>query len=217
VDAAWKAPEAALQTNVGVTAELAHLATETDSRLVFLSTDLVFDGAAAPYSEEAITAPLSVYGRTKAEAEKAVLTCPKGLVIRPALMYGLPAVNRPTTFQAQLQALRTHQPLKLFEDEFRTPIWLDDAANACIDAAQSDLTGILNVAGPERLSRLEMGQAMARAMGIAGENITAIRQCDLATAEPRPADVSLDCRLFARLFGRPPGRPMAEALPQFMS
>lgn len=212
VEKAWKVPAEAQRTNVDVTAELSRLAATLGCRMVFLSTDLVFDGKGAPYVEGDRVGPLSVYGRTKAEAEQAVLACPNGLVIRPALMYGLPAVDRPTTFRGQLDALREGRPLRLFEDEYRTPIWLEDAADACIEAGRSELTGVLHVAGPERLSRLQMGQAMARALGIKEDNITAIRQADLVTPEPRPADVSLDCGLFARVFGHPPGRPIAEAL-----
>ncbi|HKQ50152.1 MAG TPA: SDR family oxidoreductase [Phycisphaerae bacterium] len=212
VDQAWKAPAVARRTNIDVTSELARLATDMGCRLVFLSTDLVFDGTSAPYAEDADIAPLSVYSQTKAEAEKAVRACPSGLVIRPALMYGVPAVGRPTTFLSQLEALRTGQPLRLFEDEYRTPLWLEDAAAACIEAGRSEITGVLHVAGPERLSRLEMGLAMAQALGVKVNHVVAIRQTELATPEPRPADVSLDCRLYSQLFGHPPGRPMAQAL-----
>ncbi len=217
IDAAWRDPDKAGRTNVSATVELARLSGELNTRLVFLSTDLVFNGTAAPYQESDPTTPLSVYGRTKAEAEQAVLTVGNGLVIRPALMYGLPAVDRPTTFRGQLEALRTGQPLKLFEDEYRTPLWLEDAVRACLEAAKSGLTGILHIAGPERLSRLEMGRLMARAFGLNEDNIVAIRQRDLQTPEMRPVDVSLDCRLFSKHFGHPPGRPMAQAMLEIVS
>lgn len=212
LDSAWRDPDRARRTNVGATTELTRLAKELGSRLVFLSTDLVFDGTAAPYRETDPPKPLSIYGKSKAEAEQVVLAAGGHLVIRPALMYGLPAVDRPTTFLHQLRALRKSEPLKLFADEFRAPLWLEDAARACIEAAKSDVSGILHIAGPERLSRLEMGRQMARAMGVSGESIVVTRQRDLQAPEPRPADVSLDCRLFTELFGRPPGRPMAQAM-----
>jgi dTDP-4-dehydrorhamnose reductase len=216
VDQAWKAPDAAYRTNVEVTAELAQYAQKACCRLVFLSTDLVFDGNRAPYSESSPPVPLSVYGKTKAEAENAVLGVPTGLVIRPALMYGLPPVDRPTTFRNQLAALRASQTLRLFEDEYRTPLWLEDAAHACIEAAASDFTGVIHIAGPERLSRLDMGRAMARALGVSGENIVPIRHGDLEAPEPRPSDVSLDCALFTRHFGHPPGRSFEKALAEFV-
>lgn len=212
VDAAWQAPEGARRINVGVTAELGELSREIGCRLVFLSTDLVFDGAGAPYVETDTVSPLSVYGRTKAEAERAVLGVPNSLVLRPALMYGISAVDRPTTFRNQLEALRTGQPLRLFEDEYRTPLWLEDAAKACIETARAGLTGVLHIAGPERLSRLEMGRLMARSLGVRGDGIVATRQGDMQTPEPRPPDVSLDCGLYGRHFGHPPGRTMGEAL-----
>jgi dTDP-4-dehydrorhamnose reductase len=212
IDAAWQDPERARRTNIDVTAELARWSDQIKCRLVFVSTDLVFDGTAAPYGERDATTPLSVYGSTKAQAEKCVLTAREGLVLRPALMYGLPAVRRPTTFLAQLKSLQTGQRLRLFEDEYRTPIWLEDAARACMEAARSDVTGVLHIGGPQRLSRLEMGCLMAQWLGVAGDSIIASRQRDMPTPEPRPPDVSLDSRLYKRHFGHPAGRPMAEAL-----
>lgn len=217
LDAAWRDPDRARRTNVGVTSELARLARNLDSRLVLLSTDLVFDGTAAPYRETDPPSPLSIYGKSKAEAEQVILAIGGHLVIRPALLYGLPAVDRSTTFLHQLRALRKGEPLKLFQDEYRTPLWLEDAARACIEAATSDLSGVLHMAGPERLSRLEMGRQMARALGVGGESIVVTRQRDLQAPEPRPADVSLDSRLFTRHFGHPPGRPMAEAMTEVVN
>src|SRR5262249_48570044 len=66
-------PQRARQVNVQATALLAELAAEGRARLVFVSTDLVFDGEHAPYRETDSAAPLSLYGATKAEAESAVL------------------------------------------------------------------------------------------------------------------------------------------------
>ena len=212
VSAAFEDPALATQMNVDTTVRLAELAGEVGARFVFVSTDLVFDGTRAPYGEGAAPSPLSIYGRTKAEAERLVLQFTGALIVRPPLMYGLPAAPRETTFVNQLSAIRDGNALRLFEDEFRTPIALIDAARSIIHAAQSDHVGVLHVAGPERLSRLEMGRLAAHALGRSDRNIIPTRQREMQFAEPRPADVSLDCGLFGRIFDRPPGRPMREAM-----
>ena len=105
--------------NVQATQQLAQLAAETGARFVFSSTDMVFDGQAAPYAESAVVKPLSHYGRTKAAAEDVVLQH-HGVVIRPPLMFGFPRIPRQSTFVRQLDQLRTGEPLRLFHDEFRT-------------------------------------------------------------------------------------------------
>lgn len=214
VDACYRNADAARRTNVEATQALLESAQACGARFVFISTDLVFEGAHPPYREEDPPVPLSVYGRTKVEAEKRVLDDDKGLVIRPPLMYGLPAAKRKTTFTQQLIALCTGQALRLFEDEFRTPMSLVDCARACIEAARSPHRGILHVAGPERLSRLEIGRIAARSLGCDGANIVPIRQSDVSFPEPRPADVSLDGRKFEALFGHPSGRSMSLVMPE---
>lgn len=212
VSAAFDDPMLARRTNVGATVHAAELADGVGARFVFVSTDLVFDGTGAPYDEGSTPRPLSVYGQTKAEAERSVLQFAGALVIRLPLMYGLPAVSRATTFARQLDSIRAGRELRLFEDEFRTPIALVDAARSVTLAARSGHTGMLHVAGPEKLSRLEMGRIAARALGCSDQGIIPTRQSEMRFAEPRPADVSLDCRLFADRFGTPPGRSMREAM-----
>jgi len=212
IQAAYEQPELARLINVEATRLMVELAAEFAARLVYVSTDLVFDGMAAPYTEGAEARPLSIYGRTKLEGEQAVRAYEQGLVARVALMYGLPAVDRATTFLSQLAALRSGESLRLFEDEFRSPISLDDAAKACLIAGRSEHTGVLHVGGPERLSRLEMGRIMANALGQREANILPTRQKDISFPELRPADVSLDSSLFERTFGRPAARAMSEAI-----
>ena len=212
IDVAFRDPGMARRVNVDATRQIVELASETDARLVLISTDLVFDGRNPPYNEESTSRPLSVYGRTKADAEQVALGFKRALVVRLPLMYGLPAVPRETPFTRLLAELRRGVAVRLFADEIRTAIGLADAAQSVIRAARSDLSGLLHIAGPEPLSRLDMGRIAARALGYPETGIIPSRQADLAFPEPRPADVSLDCRRFVRRFGDQPGRPMAEVM-----
>ena len=152
-------PERAYQVNTQGTALLADLSREAGARLLFLSTDLVFDGEKGWYCEDDLPAPLSVYGQTKAAAEQAVLAVPHGLVLRVSLLFGPGIVERPYFFDEQVAALREGRRLTLFNDEWRTPLSLASAARALRMLVHSDFAGILHLGGPERMSRLEMGQS----------------------------------------------------------
>lgn len=191
-------PAAAEELNVGATQALAEAATDVHARLVFSSTDMVFDGDHAPYRESDPTRPLSHYGRTKAAAERVLAEFDHTLVVRIPLMYGSPCSTRQTTFSQQVAALHARQPLRLFTDEFRTPVWLADAARALIGLARDDLTGVIHVAGPERLSRYELIARCAALLGIHAPNLVPVSRLEIAAAEPRPADLSLDGAMLAR-------------------
>lgn len=205
-------PDKARRVNVVASQRLAELAAELNARLVFISTDLVFDGSLPPYSETDDPRPLSVYGHTKREAEMSLQNADRAVVLRLPLMYGIPAVKRDTTFTSQLHALSDRRELPLFYDEFRTPLWLEDAARSCIDVARSDVTGVLHAGGPERLSRLEMIEIAARAYDIDDPRIRSVSQSEISLPETRPPDVSLDSTRFEAIFHRPPGIPMTEAM-----
>lgn len=209
---AYRDPEHARRVNFELTRRLCGLSQEIGARFVLTSTDLVFSGDDPPYRETDSPEPKSIYGATKVEAEQSIAEATNAVALRLPLMYGVPAVDRPTTFMNQIKAILDRRELTLFGDEFRTPIWLEDAARACIEVAQSDVTGILHAGGPERLTRLRMGELTARALGIADARIRAISQCEAESPEQRPADVSLVSSRFEELFRRPAGLRMPEAL-----
>jgi dTDP-4-dehydrorhamnose reductase len=197
-------PDRATRVNTAGTALLADLAAAAGARLVYVSTDLVFDGERGWYREDDPPAPLSVYGRSKADAEAAVLAVLRGVVVRVSLLFGPSLSGRPTFFDEQVAALRAGRPVTLFADEWRTPLGLAAAANALITVASSDVTGLLHVGGPERLSRLDMGRRLAAFLGADPSGIVAVSREQAAATEPRPRDTSLDCGRWRGLF---PGLP----------
>ena len=197
----YKNPEAAQTINVTATALLAKLAGDSGARFLFSSTDMVFDGTSAPYTEQSVRKPLSRYGQSKAAAEDAVLAANESAVIlRPPLMFGYPRVARQTTFVQQMANLRDEKNMTLFHDEYRTPAALVDVANAAIVIAQSDYRGILHVPGPERLSRLEMVSRFADVAGLSHNAIESVSRTSIQFDEPRPEDLSLDGGLLKHYF-----------------
>jgi dTDP-4-dehydrorhamnose reductase len=205
-------PTRARRVNVDGTATLAELAARAGARLVLVSTDLVFDGESPPYSEGDPPAPLSIYGRSKADAEAAALAAPRAAVARVSLLFGRTLTGRPSFFDQQAEALRAGRPVTLFADEWRTPLHLATAARALVALAHSDFTGLLHLGGPERLSRLEMGHRLAHFLGADSGVLLASRRADAPAPEPRPRDVSLDSSLWRRLFPALPWPGWEEAL-----
>jgi dTDP-4-dehydrorhamnose reductase len=194
----FRDPDRAERINVRGTATLAEAARNAGARLVFCSTDMVFDGTAAPYREFDPPTPSSQYGRTKVAAEQALLDGGFGVVARVPLMAGMPRTRRETTFTQQVAALRAGEPVRLFTDEFRTPVLLSDAARTLIGLARNSADGVIHVGGPDRLSRYDIIARCAEMLGLAAPNLVPISRHDIEAAEPRPEDLSLDCPLLHR-------------------
>jgi dTDP-4-dehydrorhamnose reductase len=183
-------PPLARKLNVEVTALLAELA--ADIPFVFFSSDLVFDGRAGNYDEATPLNPISVYGETKAMAERAVLLNPRHTVIRTSLNAGI-SLSGTRAFNEQMRrAWEAGQPVRLFTDEFRSPIAAQTTARAVWELAAGNKTGIYHVAGSERLSRLQIGQLLAaRWPGLHPSIIPgSLREY---TGVPRAPDTSLNC------------------------
>lgn len=205
-------PWLAQTLNVQATQQLTEQADRHQARLLFVSTDLVFEGERAPYTEEVAPMPLSVYGQSKAAAESVVLSHRQGLVVRVSLLFGPTLIGRPSFFDQQVTAVREGRPCSLFHDEWRTPLSLPTAAQGLLALAHSDLTGLLHMGGPERLSRLEMGEQLAAHLGIASPSLLAVSRTEVPAPEPRPRDVSLDSTRWRHHFPDLPWPRWQEAL-----
>jgi len=183
-------PTLARRVNVDLTRHLATLAAGVP--FVFLSSDLVFDGAKGCYREEDAVAPLHVYGRTKAEAEDVVRAHSCHLIIRTSINYGHSRTGHRSFNEEILQAWREGRPLTFFTDEFRSPLAAEITARAVWELAARGVTGVFHVAGAERLSRWDIGQLLLqrhpeyRALARPGS----FRDFQ---GPPRAADTSLDC------------------------
>jgi dTDP-4-dehydrorhamnose reductase len=106
------------------------------------------------------------------------------------------------------------RPLKLFMDEWRTPLDLPTAAAALVALALSNQSGLFHIGGPERLSRWEMGQEVSRFLGCDTASIVAAKQADAPAPEPRPRDVSLNSAKWRAAFPEQPCPTIREALQQ---
>lgn len=206
-----RSPEQARRVNVAGTAVLAEQVARAGARLLLVSSDLVFDGARGDYREDDAPAPLSEYGRSKAAAEKVVAPVPGSVIARLSILFGPTLIGRPAFFDQQLAALRGSGSVALFADEWRTPLSLATAARTLLALLESDVTGVVHIGGPERLSRLEMGQRLAAFVGADARVFRAALRAEFPAPEPRPRDTSLDCSLWRARFPDLPWPALEEA------
>ncbi|MEA3397185.1 MAG: sugar nucleotide-binding protein, partial [Chloroflexota bacterium] len=129
--------------------------------------------------------------RSKAQAEAEVTAAGvESLIVRPSLIYGWqPSIDRQTRWI--ITSLRNGDPLRLFTDELRCPIWVETLAAAIVKLAALSVTGILHIAGAQTLSRYEFGVRLARFHGLDPAPIIAARSRESGLI--RPLDCTLDC------------------------
>jgi dTDP-4-dehydrorhamnose reductase len=177
---------------------VARAAAASGARLVHVSTDLVFDGEkGSPYVEDDEPAPLSDYGRDKADAERGIRdACPEAAIVRTSLIYGGDEPGPQERLAADREAA-------FFTDEYRCPVHVADLAAALLELAGTDYAGVLHVAGADSVSRHELAELLS------GSPARPASQAD--AGEARPCDCSLSIER-ARGLLRTPLRGVREVL-----
>ena len=190
-DQAEADPDRATRINAKGPRLLARMCAGRGIRLVALSTDLVLPGDRPASAEDVPPAPLLHYARTKLEGEAVVLAeHPAAAVVRVALVVGRGHGPRGTASESIAWALRSGRRVRLFTDQFRTPIDPESVAAAVAALVRGRQCGLFHLGGPERVSRHQIGLRVAAACGLDASLIEEARQAEQAV--PRPADVSLD-------------------------
>ncbi len=194
IDACQAQQEMARAVNVDYTRTLAGLCDETGARLVFCSTDTVFDGEHAPYSEDAKPGPVNLYAETKVAAEKLVSGLgARGVIARLALVVGLPMLGAGNSFLAKMIAsLKQGRTVAFPGHEVRTPADVITVGRALLELAAGSQQGIFHLAGLSRVTRLEMAHAIARRFGFPQDLVQDQGPATTPGRAPRPRDVSLD-------------------------
>ena len=197
---AQKNPELAQRVNVEATKLLTELSAEI--QFVFFSTDLIFDGRKGNYTESDAPNPLHVYGETKVAAEEIVLKNPRHLVVRTSLNGGVSRTgNRGFNEQLKL-SLQNSSSMKLFTDEFRSPIFAGETARAVWELVEKNCAGIYHVASAEKLSRLQIGQLLVKRWPQIKTEIKFGSAKDFP-GPPRALDTSLDISKVQKVLSKP--------------
>jgi dTDP-4-dehydrorhamnose reductase len=160
-------PAACYRVNVHGTRCMLEGASAVGARFVFVSTDFIFDGAAGPYREEDIPNPLSVYGRSKWEAEKAVMATADWAIVRTVLVYGTPlSGTRSNIITWARTNLEAGRPLQVLCDQWRTPTYVEDLAKGIEALVRLEKGGVYHLSGKDFLTPYDMALRTARFVGL---------------------------------------------------
>ncbi len=166
VDYCERNPAEADLVNVSATHYITDLCRGIGSRLIFTSSNAVFDGTSGPYSEDSPVHPVNHYGQTKVLGERLVLSSPDNSVARFTLMYGWNnSDQRSNAVTWLLDKLRRGEEVKLVHDTYVNPVLNLQAASCVWRIITQNKTGIYHIAGRDRLNRYEFGLKTARVFG----------------------------------------------------
>lgn len=166
VDECERQPQRAFQVNTELPLALARAAARHGFRLVHLSTDAVFDGQRGDYTEEDTPQPLSVYARSKWQAEQQVLeTCPQAIVAR-VNFYGWSLSGQRSLGEFFFYNLKEGKPVKGFTDVFFCPLEATQLADLLLRLVEKGAAGLFHVVSSECQSKYQFGVSIARRFGL---------------------------------------------------
>jgi dTDP-4-dehydrorhamnose reductase len=182
------------EINVIVTEKIARLCDKHNSKMIYISTDLVYAGyRGSMLTEEAKLIPVSLYAETKLMGEiKMQQTFDNYIILRTALLYGFGLNHSKTHFDFMYSNLKQGKEIRLFIDQFRTPLSLNDAARMMNEMLESDVKSeIINFGGVERISRYELGERLCEISNFDKNLLVKINMNDVPDL-PKVEDVSLN-------------------------
>ncbi|MGD9200832.1 MAG: NAD(P)-dependent oxidoreductase [Chitinispirillia bacterium] len=186
-------PEESEKINVRASQNLCNLCSEKRIPFLFTSTDLVFDGEKAPYSESDPVSPISIYGEQKVAVESHILNSYQDAAIcRMPLMYGDGSPFSNSYLLPLLQSLQNSKEVTLFFDEYRTPASVYNAALGLLIILENRVNGIIHLGGREKISRYEFGMKLVTHLSFNPSLIKPISQNSIKMEAKRPKDVSLN-------------------------
>jgi dTDP-4-dehydrorhamnose reductase len=200
VERCEREPAATRLVNVDAPQVIAAEAKAQGAHLVIFSSEYVFDGTAGRYAEQDERLPINEYGRQKVELEDLALATGRGLVCRTSGVFG--ADPRRRNFVLQLvDRLRAGQPFEVPSDQLITPTYAPALAVAVAALVRRGETGIVHVAGPRILGRLEFARFIAETYKLPAELLRARPTAELHLAAPRPLRCGLDVNRLRGLLG----------------
>jgi len=177
--------ELAFAVNRDGAINVAEAAKRTGAKLLFLSSDYVFDGKkTSPYETQDPRNPQSVYGRTKAEAEVRLQELlPECCIVRTSWLFGAGGKCFPDTI---LKLAATRPALDVVNDQRGCPTYTVDLAQAIAELCRSSATGIVHVTNAGNCSWFEFAREIVRAAGLPTE-VRPVSTQQMARPAPRPA------------------------------
>ncbi len=160
-------------------------------KLVFFSTDYVFDGQKGNYDENDMPNPLGVYAKSKLKGERESMKADDFLILRLSTLYGFNSPKDKQTFTRMIIENLSIGEKVFASKQITSPTFIDDAAKATIKLIEKKECGIFHVAGPKAFSRGDWARKVAWAFGL---NESLIEEVESVPGQiaPRPKNSSLN-------------------------
>ena len=189
--------EKAYDINAEGTKNVAMASNEIGAKMIYISTDYVFDGTKGFYEEKDKTNPISYYGLTKLEGEKAVQEiCNDFIIARTSVIYGAHKKNFATWV---IKELREENQIKIITDQWVSPTLNVDLAEQILALIEKDEKGIFHTAGGERINRYDFVVEMARVFDFNEKLIIPATSKEMNWIAKRPMDSSLNVSKISKI------------------
>ena len=181
--------EEAYAINVTAVKRLAEYCQRTHCRLIHLSTDFVFDGTATDsYTEDMLPHPVNYYGMTKLQGEEAIAqACADYAIVRVEVVYGKPWQGQHGNIVHLVKTrLENGQGIRVVNDQFRSPTWVEDIARGIELLLTSEHRGIYHICGGETMSVADIAMRVAQYFQLDTSLIQSVTTEEMKEATPRP-------------------------------
>ncbi len=192
VDKCEVSKEHAWRVNAKGTKNIADMSRMVSAKIIYVSTDYVFDGEKGLYTEEDDPNPINYYGLTKLEGEKYIVeTCKDYVIVRTSVLYGWHP-SKSNFAKWVVKSLKKNRRINVVNDHYNSPTLADNLAEAILEIIEKDLKGLYHTAGSERIDRFEFAVEVAKNFLLDSSLIQPVKMNDLkAWVAKRPRDSSL--------------------------
>ena len=156
-------------------------------KIIHLSSDYVFDGKNGPYREYDTTNPISIYGKTKLNAEKIIINhSPSNLIIRGNVIYSDSLISEASFLNWVIKSLSNKNKIKVVNDQYNNPTWTKSLANVICLCLKNDVTGLYHWGDKDYINRYEFALKIAEVYNLENNFIKPIKTSDLNQIAKRP-------------------------------
>lgn len=186
VDYCEEHPADAFALNRDAALDAGRIGARSGAGFVFFSSEYVFDGGQGPYAEDDPASPLSVYGRSKWEGERAVLAeIPRAVVVRSTVVYGPDRQGKNFVYQL-IRNCRRGQPMRIPMDQVSSPTYNVDLAEATVELCERELSGVYHLAGDGVLDRFAFAELACRVFELDASRLSPVPTAALGQKAARP-------------------------------
>lgn len=194
-----------LESNIVGTLNVTSACRRSDTHLIYVSTNAVFDGTDAPYDETAPVNPVNKYGRIKVECERLVQeTLARWTIVRPILMYGWNhVVSRPNPATWIYDKLLRGETVAMVDDVTENPLYNLQCGEALWSLVKKRPGGIIHLAGKDAVNRYQFALAVAKAFGLDASLVKRVKSSHFPDIAPRPKNTTLSVKRMEKELGVP--------------